>query len=274
MAWKEFRQKTRTKKVNRWRIKREKKEVSYQDGLVGGKLKIAIVRSFDKVLNKGKANEKSPEQQAIEFMDRQILLKTRKGYHEVDPKSGKPLKAVEDHGDELKKFSGLPSKLRFYKPQNSANSYMTKLMKSGEAMWLRKLDGNMHVYVIDEKSNHQLYSSSLAMHQKDEAKDGIPLLARYPHIEAAMRELELPPKTILLGEVCCVAAGGHVDEYGFSVDSRDLTNGVRGSLTEVALELQKEHGSVGFVAWDIAFLLGECLMQTWPIGQRIVIRGG
>jgi hypothetical protein len=256
--------------MNRWRIWKDGTEVSFQDGLVGGKLKIATTHTFDKPLNKGKANEKSAKQQAIEFMERQILLKTRKGYYEVDPKNGKPLEVVEEQGDVLTKFSRLPSKLRFYKPQNSANSYMEKLMASRKALWLRKLDGNMHVYTIDEKSNHQLYSSSLAMHQKDEAKEGIPILARYPHIEAAVRELDLPPKTILLVEICCVAAGGHVDEYGFSVDNRDLANGVRGSLTEVALELQKEHGSIGLVVWDIAFLLEECLMQTWPIGERIL----
>jgi hypothetical protein len=86
-----------------------------------------------------------------------------------------------------------------------------------------------------------------------------------------MKEIGLPNKTILLGEVCCVAEGGkHVDEFGMDVDDLDLVNGVRGGLTETALETQREHGCLGFCVWDIAYWNNECLLLSTPAKDRFM----
>lgn len=263
----EFRQETRTKKVNRWRIWRDGDQVSFQDGLVGGKLKIATTHGFDEPLNKGKANEKSTEQQAIEFMERQILLKERKGYREVNPKSGEYLQYVPEKKDSLTTFAELPQELRFFKPQNSMNAYIEKMIEQRKAWWLRKRDGCMHVYVIDEDGRHRMYSSTTTPYQKDEP--GVDIILRYPQVEMAMKSIPfLQPKSVFLGEICCVAAGGYKDEYGFDVDSRDIVNGVRGAKLDYALQLQNEKGQLGFCIWDIAFWGGTCQLHQQPACDR------
>ena len=265
MAKREFRQPAKRGKTKRWIIWQVKNEVSIQHGLQGGKMVIPTTTTLDSV-NVGKANEKSAKEVATEWMERQILKKTRAGYREVDPKTGKFLEHVPEAEDSLTKFSDLPQNLRFYKPLNSMNAYMQKMMDARTAWWLRKRDGNMHAYVVDEKGKHRLYTGSTTPHQKDEPDREI--LERYPHIELAMNELAIPPRSIILGEICCVSAGGFADDDGFDVDDLDLVNGIRGGLTETALETQREHGCLGFCVWDIAFWNKKCLLHTMKAGER------
>jgi len=177
---KEFRQEAKRGKTKRWIIRQENEEVSVRDGFVGGKMKIWTTTTMEEV-NVGKANEKDAIVCAEEEMERRILMKTRQGYREVNPKTGKWLEEPPKTTSSLKSFTDLPQNLRFYKPLNSMNAYLQKMMDANEAYWLRKRDGNMHIYVVDEKGRHRMYSGSTTPHQKDEPDREI--IDRYPQIE-------------------------------------------------------------------------------------------
>jgi hypothetical protein len=268
MNKREFRQVAKRGKTKRWIVWQDEDQVGVQDGFVKGKMKVATVTTMEAV-NVGKANEKSAEECAVDEMERRILMKTRQGYREVNPKTGQFLQEPPKETDTLESFKDLPQNLRFYKPQNSMNAYMQKMMDNKEAAWLRKRDGNMHIYVLDEKGRHRMYSSTTTPHQKDEPD--VEIIERYPQIADAIQTLQVPDKTILLGELCCVAAGGHEDEYGFDVDNLDLVNGARGGLMSSSLELQEEHGYMGFCIWDIAFWDGKDLLNHEPALRRFDI---
>jgi len=263
----EFRQETRTKKVNRWQVKVEGDQVSVRDGHVGGKMKMWSATTMESV-NIGKANEKTAEEAALEEAERRILNKIRKGYREVNLKTGKFLQFQPKQEDTLTHFQDLPQNLRFYKPLNSMNAYLQKMMDERKAWWLRKRDGNMHMYVIDEKMRHRMYSSTTAWHQKDEP--GVELINRFPQVEMAFTQMDfLQPKTIFLGEICQVAAGGHADpDEGFDIENLEYVSGICRGLTDYSLAKQKEEGELGFCIWDIAFWGGDCLLQIVPSCDR------
>jgi hypothetical protein len=262
MKTREFRQPTRTGKTQRWLVTIDGASVMLQHGVVDGKLTNPTVQEFSGLVNAGKANEKSPEQRAEEFAERQILLKTRRGYREVNYKTGEFL---EEIAASVMDFDNLPENLRFYKPQNSMNVTMQKKMDSMEAWWVRKRNGVMAIFAVGTDGGIKVYSSTLQQTHKDE---DIPLAERYDHIIANLRELNLPPKTILLGEICCIAASGFVDDEQLDRDDLLYVNSVRGSLTEESRRVQQEHGLIGFCIWDVAFWAGECWLQEKPYQER------
>jgi hypothetical protein len=262
MQVREFRQPTRTGKTQRWIIRLKGAEVELSHGTVDGKLTEPTVQVFKDALNVGKANEKGPVQQAKEWMERQILLKTRRGYREVDPKTGEFL--AEEAASSMN-FDDLPENLRFYKPQNSMNATMQKMMDSMAAWWVRKRNGVMSIFAVGADGDIRVYSSTLQQTHKDE---DILLSARYQHIIETLQALELPPRTILLGEICTLASQGFVDQEGLDRDDLLYVNSVRGSLTEESLRVQHENGLIGFCVWDVAFWAGECWLQTRPYKER------
>jgi predicted DNA-binding WGR domain protein len=243
--------KGRNEKPQIWEITCTQNAVQVMWGQQGGAMQ-DTVQDFEAV-NVGKKNEKSPETVAQEWMERQILLRTRKGYVEVDLRTGKPLKKVS--AGELKSFMELPQNLRFYKPQNSMNTYISKLIATHNALFLRKRDGMMHVVSVDEEGTPRLYSSTMAPAHKDEPH--IPWLDRYPHLEQALRSDRLKPKTILLGELCTSDEEGEVDDMGYAKDNFEYVGSIVKSLTPLALNKQEEHGRLGFCIWDIAYWDGD-----------------
>lgn len=254
----ELRQIARTGKEKRWVISIENNEVTVSHGLVGGKMSDPTVQTFEAV-NVGKKNEKSPAQVAQAWMDKRIKDQIKKGYDFGDATDRPTTEIV---------FGNLSESLRFYKPQNTMNRYLQKMMDAGTAMWLRKRNGNMHFVEVDDHGDMKLYSSTTQQHQKDEM--GGPLLFdRYPRIKEELAVMNLPPRTILLGEICTTSGGGFVDEEGYDLEDLDYVNGVRGALTPAALADQEENGELGFCIWDIAFWAGECVLQTVPIAKRI-----
>lgn len=261
MRIREFRQeKGRTAKVQTWQIWRDGNAVTTKWGQLDGKMQETT--QAHKPVNVGKANEKEAIDVAQEWMERQILLRQRRGYREVDPQTGGYLDESEIQvGDETIKrgeeidFVRLPNNLRFYKPQNTMNKYMEKLAAKGEALYLRKRDGNMFVVSVDEWGNARLYSSSLSPTPKGEQ---VPWLDRFPHLEAAMAG-KIPPKTILLCEM--VASE--------SVDDLDYVGQVLRSLTDKAIEFQEENHGLWLCVWDVAFLNGQQLVGNNAIMQRL-----
>lgn len=254
----EFRQeKGRTSAPQVWRIERKGNAVRVEWGQLDGAMQ-TTQQQFSGV-NVGKANEESPEQAAQNWMDRQILLRQRKGYREVGVDGGylteTTIQAEGEtivHGDEVS-FIQLPRNLRFYKPKNSMTPYMEKLAANGEAWFIEKRNGNMCVVVIGEDNYARMYSSSMAIsHQKE----NIPWMDRFPQIERALAGT--PAKTILL---CELVAGERKDDL-------DRVGEVLRSLTPRAFEVQKK-GALWLCVWDVAYYNGEMLLGVEPISERL-----
>ena len=251
-----FTQEARTGKTKVWEITCVRNGVQVMWGLLGGAMQ-ETTQTFEAV-NVGKANEKSPETVAQEWMDRQILGRNRKGYVEVDLKTNKPLLDVEAPSEI--DFTMLPLSLRFFKPQNSMNKAAEKLVAAGDAFMPRKRNGMMHVITIGEDGEPRMYGSTMLICHKDE--DGLPWMDRYPHIYEELVAMNLPPRTILLGEVVTTAwTGKYRDTAGFAKDSLEYVGSIIKALTPLALERQKVE-PLGFCIWDVSFWEGECLLNS------------
>lgn len=244
----EFRQESgHTAKPQVWNIERNGNTVASYWGQLNGVMR-STVQKF-KPLNVGKANEKDSETVAQEWMDRQILLRTRKGYREVDV-SGNYLHGAEvtvgdetiKHGEEMD-FANMPQNFRVYKPQNSMNVYIEKLVDAGKAMFLRKRNGNQFPTSIDSNSDPHMFSSTLAPCPK---KELVPWIERFPHLKA---ELSTIPPNSFFG--CELVAGRTEDDL-------DYVGSLTRSLTQQALELQATTEARPYLAiWDIFYLDGE-----------------
>lgn len=253
----------RTSAPQAWEIAVVNNSVVVTWGQLGGALQ-QTTQKFEGV-NIGKANEKSPAQVAQEWADRQILLRIRKGYVEVDPGTNKPM--GQSSTSEINWEEGLPQNLRFFKPQNSLNGHCEKLIRAKKARLLRKRDGMMHVFYIAEDGGMILYSSTLQPFHKDEPD--IPWLERYPHLAQEVANLQLPGGTVLLGELCTTACSGEFkDQYGMPADDYTYVSTITKSLSLLALGKQSVGGLLGFCVWDIGFWGKECVLRSWTADQR------
>jgi predicted DNA-binding WGR domain protein len=246
----ELQQTSRKGATKVWKVAVQDNEVTVVWGLKGGALQ-TTVQTFNP-LNVGKANEKSSEVVATEWAERQILLKTRKGYL--------PEGVTESTSMD---FDSPPRNLRFFKPQNSLTARLTKRLEAGQAWALRKRDGMMHALFFDSEGTPCLYSSNMLSTHKDEPDT--PWLVRYPHLLDAARQMDVPPNSVLLGELCCLE---ELDEDGFAVDDFSYVGSIVQSLTDLALQKQEVTGRLGMCVWDVAFWGGECLLRTRAFYER------
>lgn len=262
----EFRQtKGRTAKAQVWKIGRFGSSVKMIWGQLDGAMQ-ETTQNFV-AINVGKANEKKSSDVAQDWMERQILLRTRKGYKEVDLQGnylhGDEVKVGKEtikHGNEIS-FKELPQNLRFYKPQNSMNAYVEKIAAAGKALFLRKRNGNMFVLTIDEDGNPHLFSSSLAACPKGE---DVPWIKRFPHLEKELAETDLAPRSIFLCEL--------VSERYY--DNLDYVGSVLRSKTDYAIEFQEENHPVYLAVWDVAYYDGEQYLGKVEVGARQTLLKG
>lgn len=255
--------KGRTSKPQVWEVETEGNSVTLTWGQLGGAMQ-HTTQKFEGV-SIGKTNYKTPEQVAKNWAERQVELRTREGYVEVDPKNNLPLGGKES-ASEIDWEKGLPINLRFFKPQNSLNAHCEKLLRGMKATLLRKRDGMMHVILIGDGGGMTMYSAKMQPYHKDEP--GVPWLERYPHLAQELAELNLPSGTILLGELCTGLPAKYRDLHGLPVDDFTYVSTIVKSLTPLALHKQKESGRLSFCIWDIAFWEGKCVLQEWPAKKR------
>jgi hypothetical protein len=192
----------------------------------------------------GKSNEKSGAQVAEEYVKRQVLLKKRGGYTEANGESSETMATEID-------FNEIPLNARFWKPTNNISKHMEELIEAGKAWWTRKLDGRMHSILCDNDGQLHMYSSTMQPAHKDEPD--IPWLARYPHLEADLESLEIPPRTILLGDLIVPVS---TDDHGFYVEDLETVGRVVGAKYEKSLVTQEEVGPAHFAMWGIPFWNG------------------
>jgi ATP-dependent DNA ligase len=239
--------KARTGATRVWQIGVEGNQISTKFGQLGGVLQ--EVTDYGYAKNEGKKNYISAEEDAHNLAERMILLKRREGYGEE-----------QDTQREFHPFgAGLPEHLSFYKPQNSLTAKMLKMVNEGTAWALRKYDGEMMVIVKSLEGEISIYSRKMLMSHHNE---DIPWTKRFPHIVEEMQSSTIPPGTILIGEMV------YGITHGVGKDNRWVVAQVMKSLTPRALELQKEHGGLGYVVWDVAWWGGEQLLGKVPFNHR------
>ena len=245
-----FKQRPGKMKLQLWEIQLDGNKVRTYWGVVDGEQQ-ETVQEF-KGVNIGKANEKTPEQVAKDFFDRQILKKRdREGFREMGD-DGKLMEVAEETIDFSKP---IPPHARFYKPQNSLPASLIKLCQEGKSWYVRKRNGEMMTAVKHTDGEWRLYSSKMLMCHKNEP--GIPWADRYAHIVYDLECAALPPGTILLGEL---VADRHKDDL-YRVGS------VTKSLCERAIELQKS-GPLTYCIWDIAYWNYACLAKEQSYKNR------
>jgi ATP-dependent DNA ligase len=224
--------KARTGATRIWQIAVEGARIVTRFGQLGGALQ--EVTDFGYPKNEGKKNFISAEEDAQNLAERMIQKKRREGYSEEE----EVVRGFAPFAREL------PEYLSFYKPQNSLSAKMEKLVANRTAWALRKYDGEMMVIVKDLEGDVSIYSRRML---KTHHNEDILWTARFPHIVEEMRSPDIPPGTVLLGEMV------HGTRNGLGRDNRWIVAQVMKSLTERALELQEEHGPLNYVIWDVAW---------------------
>lgn len=241
----EFTNRARTGKVRVWRIEVQGDQVITEYGDLGGQMQ--RVSDTAQAKNVGRSNEVSAEEAAVQQMEREILLKRRKGYREDG----------EEQREEEIDFTSLPENLRFYKPDNSLSSVLQKKVSDGSGWYARKRDGEMMVIAFSENGVDIYSRTMLPSHHLEDDKTWND---RFGHI---ILELDtsyegIPPGTLLLGEMVMSPED----------DGRWLVAGVMKSKTAEAVAKQQEHGPLHFYCWDIAFWDEEDWVSTQPVKTR------
>jgi hypothetical protein len=237
-------QKTKiTSKIQQWDIwvvekgKSGYPEVHTEYGHTEGKKQT----TFDVVkegVNEGKANATTPLQQAYLVLERKVTKQREQGY--TDTLEGTE-KSVEI--DWTKPF---PKELCFYKPQNSIEvEKLDALDKQGKSVYTVKRNGMCHI-ACQNDVGPTFYSRRMDVETY-----------KYPHLMESLKNL--PPQTVLLGELVLV------------VDGKDSLNAVskicRCKPAEAILR-QEAVGKVQYVVYDLAFLKGKNLLTTLPYKER------
>jgi ATP-dependent DNA ligase/predicted DNA-binding WGR domain protein len=235
----------RTGAVRVWEIAVDGDRVITRFGQLNGKMQ--EVTDYGEMKNLGRSNEISAEDDAVNMADRLIKQQKRKGYVEVLPET-------IDY-DPLK--HGILDNLSFYKPQNSLNKKMEKMVEAGTAWAVRKYDGEMMVIV---KGEDGVVFYSRRMLPNHHLEDQHTWRERFDHIASEIEENdEIPNDTILLGEIV----------NGPGADDRWRVAKVMKSLTPKALEIQEESGFLHFICWDVAWAAGLQLLGEMQYRFRL-----
>jgi predicted DNA-binding WGR domain protein len=147
---------------------------------------------------KGKAGTKafvSAADNACFNMDRLIRKKIEEGYVEVGldgrPLLGGPVEDPQyDTGPVISFSKPLPKNLCFSKPKNTVtDKFLAKLEAANNIILTRKINGMMVIAQIMSDGTSRLYTRRM-----DDITE------HFPHLTTALKELEIPPESILLFE--------------------------------------------------------------------------
>lgn len=247
MLTREFRNSSKTGKVRVWTVRVEGRMIYTQWGDEGGKFQTG--EDFGVWKNRGQSNEITPEQDAFDTAERMIREKLRAGYVE-----GAGAVVLSRSLDLTRR---LPEQLRVYKPDNSLGPTLLKRMRARQTLFTRKRDGEAYPLVTHVDREITMYSRK--MHRHHHLEEGGPgWEARFPQIVEEVRSLDLPPETMLLGELVFLP----------DRDMRWNTAQIIRSKTDEALEMQARVGHLHYYVWDIAWWAGKCLLTTETLGER------
>ena len=247
-VFREFRNASKSGKTRVWRIAVVGPQIHTEWGEVGGKFQTGLDTGQWK--NRGQSNEITPEMDALNEAERIIRSKLREGYTEGSGKEPRIATSIDFR-------YRLPESLRFWKPDNGIGDYLMGKLRRDEVLFGRKRDGEGYPTVIAAEHEVAMYSRKMHRHHHHEL-GGPGWEARFPHIADEVRELDLPPGTVFLGELV----------FSPGADLRWNTAQVIRAKTEEALATQHKRGELHYYIWDIAFYDGKCLLQTVPTGER------
>jgi hypothetical protein len=245
-----------------------------EHGLLGGKMQQTSHQG--KLKNAGKANEITPEQDALAEARRECRKQWDfGGYDEfvgelnIDQRSA-GAGAIPSIPHLL---SSLPGSFSMYKPDNNLMTCkgLLKKAESGKAMYTLKRNGLAMWVVIDGQGLVHMYSRRNRPSHKNEGPieqdDGtlfygevVPWVQRFPYLVQAVSLLCLPPYSMLACEL--VSPDGDEKDHFAHVQS------VEKSLTPAALEKQEKKGYLGLYVWDVPFYDGRDLVRTTKTKDR------
>lgn len=242
-------------------------------GLLNGKMQETSKRG--KLKNEGRANELSPEADALSEARRLCRKKWDfEGYDEFVRDTNLDKRSGDISVPHL--LSSLPGSFCLYKPKNNIETDAKKLWKKAQeghedVLYTLKRNGLAVWVVVHADGSVAIYSRRNRPSHKDEGpvelEDGtldysksIPYAHRYPHLITAVQGLGLPPNSMMSCEL--------VHPEGDTKHHFAHVQGVEKSLTERSLELQAEGGWLGLYWWDIPFYAGVDLVSTRTPRQR------
>ena len=239
-------------------------------GLLEGKMQETSKKG--KLKNKGKVNELTPEADALAEARR--LARKKWDFEGYDQFFGGI--NIDRRNSDISiphLLANLPGSFCLYKPQNNIVDCkaILKLAAERQARYTLKRNGLAMWIVIGADGLIHMYSRRCRPGHKDEGPkekadgtmsfDGYtPWGARFPHLEAAVRALNLPRNSMMAVEL--VSPEGDTKKHFAHVQ------GVEKSLTPRALELQYAKGWLGFYWWDIPFLAGKDLASNETVDER------
>jgi hypothetical protein len=247
-----FHKKARTGAIRVWTIEVDGRFVTTTFGQLGGVMQEVIDEG--QLKNAGKANEISPEDDALAMAERTIRKKERGGYKAEG--AGEASSCI----DWSKK---LPDNLCFYKPDNTLSAALTKKVEDGTAWLGRKRDGEMMVFVKNDQGKVDIYSRRMlrSHHHED---DSTPWAARFAHLVDELEgRKDIPRNSIFLGDV----VSDPIE------DSRWDVAKVMKTKTPEAIERQKL-APLFFYCWDIAAWDGVELLPDMLTGDRFELIWG
>lgn len=255
MKFREFRKTTgRNLRPYVWKIKTENDKVIIRWGLLDGATQETTDIPGDCGV-KGHINYQTPEQYALFCMNREIRGKIESGY--VEYINGKPLADVVNVLSFDKK---IPKNLTFYKPKTKITNELLKKIKN--KIWTLKRDGEMHIAVLDD-DNWEIYSRRIDIVTK-----------KFPHIIESLKFLNLPNRTILLGEMVLLKDNGGDDKAISSIcrSDIDLALSYQGfSPFPKNKKREKVLGRTSFYVFDIAFYNGHDLIKNKTVKDRLLL---
>jgi hypothetical protein len=258
----------RGQRPNIWKIQVSGGRVTTIYGVQDGQMQTTDYVGKEK--NKGRSNFISSEQDAIAEARRDVRKKWDfEGYDEVF--NGVNIDRRNENTSIPHLLTALPGSFSLYKPENNIETCkkLLKLADSGRAWFTLKRDGMAKLVVVDYYGNVTFYSRrARAYHHQEGPKellDGtldhstvIPWNVRFPHLVDAVRKLQLPPGTMLAGELVYQRDGK--DDFPFA-------GTITKSLTPQALEEMKTHGYPTFYWWCMPFWGGQDLISEKPFGE-------
>ena len=216
-------------------------------GIVDGKVQRTSTK-YD-YINKGKANELSPAEAALEDFERKIDTKVREGYV--------PEEEFTENISEMN-FDNVPTSFCPSKPNLSiSDKKLQKMLDDDSAIIQKKMNGMCHFVVSDSKKNIKIYTRRLHDHT-----------IKYPELVSAFKKQRLPANTLLLVELHVPHFKMHMEGFDWlqRVSKSDVLGGECKPDQAKAWKLQRQHPVVALV-FHIPYFDGE---PTWKWGYRNV----
>lgn len=169
-------------------------------GLMGG-AEQATSNTYD-YINKGKSNQKTPEQAASADLHRIVAKKCKEGYrvintgYNLDQFPEGWISDNQGHNDDssLGDFDCLPTAFCMSKPRNSMTKSQEKkiniFLVDGTACCDIKVNGICHYILATSTGDVRVYTRRMDDHTK-----------KYPQLVAAVRASNIPPYSLLIAEL-------------------------------------------------------------------------